>query len=63
MKIKEYIETRKMSQGDFARLVGCTDGALSLWISEKHYPSGKYAAKIVKVTRGRVKLSDIYGEP
>lgn len=63
MKIKDYLEKSKKRQAEFARDLGCSSGALSLWISGDRTPSPAMARKIVQHTKGQVGYADLYGQP
>ena len=63
MLLKEYLNEKKLTQGDFASLVDVSDAQINRLISGKRTPSFKLAKKIQKVTNGVVTIDDFPMEP
>jgi len=60
MKIKEYIEHQNITASQFAERVGISNGALSLYISEKRFPRHPVARRMIDISNGAIKWDDIY---
>jgi DNA-binding transcriptional regulator YdaS (Cro superfamily) len=64
MGLKEYLETT--TQADIARLLGCSQGLVSQWLSGVQRVTAERAVQIEKVTDGKVTAAelrpDLFGE-
>ena len=58
IKLKAWLMTRKLRQGDLAQMVGVTEAAVSEWINDKRKPSRESAYRIERVTDEYVKQGD-----
>ena len=62
MKIlQKYIESKKLTQSDFAKLLGVSQATVSRYLEGVVIPSAKIMAEIVKITNGAVTPNDFYG--
>ena len=59
MTLNEYIRRKRLTQGQFAALVGCTRTAVTRWLSGSRAPSPQWAAIILRKTKGSVKVQDL----
>jgi hypothetical protein len=61
MDLKDWLIKNKMSQGDFAKLIGFKSGRFQVnrFISKTRIPSRKAALKIQEVTNGEVTAYDL----
>lgn len=62
MKISEFLSERQMSQAEFGRLVGVTQGRVSQWIAGEPVPPARWR-KIEEVTQGLVTRNDLFIDP
>ncbi len=60
MTLSEYLKSQKMSQSEFAAKMKVRQQSVSDWCAGSP-PKRKNAMKIVKVTRGVVTFSDLWG--
>lgn len=58
MTIRDYLESRKMSQADFAARLGVDRSTVARWAGRSHPPVSRWEA-IEKATGGAVSLSDL----
>ena len=58
MKLADYLTTEKISQGEFARRIGATAGAVCRWIAGERFPNRIYRKRILKATDGKVSVED-----
>ena len=61
MTLKQYFKTSRMSQTNFAKMVGISDAYVSDLKHGKRTPGLCVALKIERLTKGRVPVS-IWGE-
>ena len=54
MKLKLWLEINMIRQRKFAKELGVSEGALSRWIKGNRRPKPVIAARIEKLTRGKV---------
>lgn len=59
MKLKTYLESRKFTITEFAKLIGVTPCAVSNYICKKRTPRAHIVQKIIEVTNGKVTLVDL----
>ena len=59
MNLKEYIANRKLSQVEFAQLLGVTQGAVWQWIAGKKPVSAESCIAIERATAGEVRCEDL----
>jgi transcriptional regulator with XRE-family HTH domain len=57
MKLSAYLERNEITQGDFAKNVGCSQGRIAQLIAGAT-PSMKLAQRIAAETNGKVSLQD-----
>lgn len=62
MKLKSYIEHKKMSIQDLATKLDRPHETVRHWIHGSRLPRRKAAQEIITLTKGKVSLNDIYGE-
>jgi hypothetical protein len=58
MLLSDYLKGKDKSE--FAKAVGVTAAAVRHWLNGLRLPRIEQARKIVLVTRGKVKMTDIY---
>ena len=58
MDLKLYLQTHRLTLREFADLLGTSHTQVNRWASGKRLPSIIMAAKIARVTAGRVKPQD-----
>nr|DAY65764.1 MAG TPA: helix-turn-helix domain protein [Caudoviricetes sp.] len=58
MKLCEYLKEKKMSQADFAKKIGVTQGIISYYINGRGMPTRKNMRKIINITGGMVTADD-----
>ena len=61
MTLNEYIRRKRLTQEQFDALVGCTRTAVTRWLAGNRAPSPKWAAVILRKTKGSVKVQDLRG--
>jgi len=61
MKLHEYLYSTKTTQAEFAKLLRKSQTLISGYSSGSLLPPRATALKIVKVTKGAVTLSDLWG--
>jgi transcriptional regulator with XRE-family HTH domain len=59
MRLKDYLKKNKITQANFASLIGISQGYLSLIVRGLNNPSFKLALKIEKITLGQVTTEDL----
>ena len=59
MDIQAYLEKHKLSQEQFGRKVGVTQGAVWQWINGRVQVDPKRAIKIERATRGQIKRHEL----
>lgn len=59
MTLNEYIRRNRLTQGQFAALVGCTRTAVTRWLAGNRAPSPQWVAIIIRKTKGSVKVQDL----
>lgn len=63
MNLREYLETYKITQAEFADLIGVEQSTISNWVMGIRKPRPKYAEIIVKKTNKKVGYADLYAGP
>lgn len=58
MKLAQYLDTKGISQTEFASRIGVTQVAVSRYVSGDRTPSLRLILRIEKVTKGAVKPKD-----
>lgn len=58
MHIRSYLDKHQLSQGEFARRVGVTQGAVWQWLNGLEV-SAKAAVKIEDATKGEINRADL----
>lgn len=61
MKLREYLDDRKIPANDFGGIVGVSSHAVLKWIRGERVPRPEIMEKIVKATSGVVQPNDFYG--
>lgn len=59
MKLKEYLEKERYSEGEASRAIGKSRTYITQVLRGKIFPSRKTAEAIQKFTRGQVKADDL----
>jgi transcriptional regulator with XRE-family HTH domain len=59
MQLKEYIKNNNFSIKDFANKIGISSSALSNYIHKRREPKPHIRAKIIALTKGKVKVEDL----
>ena len=60
MKLKTYLESNKISQYRFSKLMNTSTANISRWATGMHIPSLIYIKKIKEITGGQVTIVDFY---
>ena len=60
MKLIEYIESKRISQTDFAEQIGCSTSNLNKILHGEHKPSWAIMLKITQATKCKVKPNDFF---
>jgi len=58
MKLSQYLTANAISQGDFAKMIGVTQVAISRYANETRVPGLKLIFAIDKATKGKVTVKD-----
>lgn len=58
MKLAKYLSTNEILQGDFAKIIGVTQVAVSRYANETRVPGLKLIFAIDKATKGKVTVKD-----
>lgn len=58
-QIKSYRARTQLSQTQFARLIGATQGLISHWENDRQPPGPEMALAIERATQGAIKRSDL----
>ncbi len=61
MKLAEYMDKKGITETEMARLLGVSQPTVSRYLNGERMPKPRTMAKIVAVTRGRVRPDDFYG--
>lgn len=59
MKLAEYLASKKLSQSEFGKQLGVTQGLVSHWLTGRANIPLETAIKIESVTRGAVTVYDL----
>jgi DNA-binding transcriptional regulator YdaS (Cro superfamily) len=63
MKLRKWLDQQKLTNREFARMIGASEAAVSRWMAtgdEKRIPRKECIASIQKATDGKVKAQDFY---
>jgi transcriptional regulator with XRE-family HTH domain len=60
MKLRAYLERKSLSQSDFAVLLDVRREAVARWLSGERHPRLNMARRIEEITKGWVKVADLY---
>lgn len=63
MRLTEYLESKGIKRGDFARTIGVTPGWITSLCDGSGWPSRDVAEKITRATEGQVTADDFLPEP
>lgn len=58
MKLENYLTDKKLTQSEFAAMVGVEQSAVSQWLSGLRTPRDAFKKKIFEVTKGAVTAND-----
>lgn len=58
-KIKTYRTKARLSQDQFAKLIGATQGLVNHWEQSRQQPSAVMSRKIEEKTNGELKRTDL----
>jgi len=59
MTLADYLKHRGLTQVEFARLVGVSKSAITLYLNGDRVPRPAVAERIIKITKGRVTANDL----
>jgi transcriptional regulator with XRE-family HTH domain len=59
MQLGDYLKYNNFSIKDFASKIGISSGALSNYIHKRREPKPQIRAKIIALTKGKVKVEDL----
>lgn len=59
MEIKQYLDSRNISQKEFAELMGISEAAVSHYYNRRRTPHLEIAMRIVGFTKGKVDYKDL----
>lgn len=59
MQLRDYIRNNNFEYKEFATLIGVSVSALSNYIYKRREPRPKIRAKIIEITKGKVKVEDL----
>jgi transcriptional regulator with XRE-family HTH domain len=59
MDLREYLESRRLTQAEFARMVRITPVTLSYYLFGRRKPLLEIAMRIEKATNGKVTMQDM----
>lgn len=62
MKLNEYLQKNKLTQVEFAKIIGVTKPVISRIVNRKKNVSIQVIKRIEEATKGEVQFSDIYLE-
>ena len=63
MKLCEYLESKKISQYDFAAVVKVSQAAIQRYVKGKRIPDEEIMPRILVATEGAVTANDFYNLP
>lgn len=63
MKLKDWLDDKRMTHDEFARRVGCSKSAVTRYANDDRVPRRKTLSAISTVTDGEVTANDFVGEP
>ena len=58
MELKRWLRLNRMTQAQFAELLGVSPSTVGLWINRRYAPRRKTMAAIISVTQGKVRATD-----
>ncbi len=58
--LKKYLEKNQITQREFSKKLGVSDGAITRWVKGERIPKMKLIMKIKKETNGEVNPQDFY---
>lgn len=59
MRLSTYLKKMKLTQGEFAAVLGTTPGLVSHWVQGRHRVPPERAADIERMTEGKVTRMDL----
>lgn len=60
MKLRDYLKSKNLTQGDFAEMVGCTRISVLRWVHDEAIPKKEWMLAIHEATKGKVRPHDFY---
>jgi len=60
MKLATYLKRKKLSQREFARMCKISHTSISKYLNGTRIPNSSNTKKIVKYTKGEVKVTDLW---
>ena len=60
MKLQDFLESSGMTQMELADRLNISQSAVSMWLSGNRNPSPRIMKKIEEVTKGKVKMQDLF---
>ena len=58
MKLKDYLKENKLTEVNFAEMLGCKQPTISRYINKKRIPKKQIMQKINELTNGNVNKND-----
>jgi transcriptional regulator with XRE-family HTH domain len=62
MKLKDFLKEEKITQEQFAKVIGVSQATVSRWCDGFQKPNQKMMTKILIATQGKVTANDFYYE-
>lgn len=60
MKLKDFLKEEKITQEQFAEVIGVSQATVSRWCEGLQIPTPKQMNKILLATKGKVTANDFY---
>lgn len=63
MELRAYLNSRDLSEADFAKLIGVKQSAVNRYCRKIRTPKPKVMSEIIRVTKGKVTANDFVAKP
>ena len=60
MDLESYLQKKKLQKKEFAKLIRVSNACISHIVNKKREPSLEIARRIIKETKGKVNVSDLF---
>lgn len=60
MRLNIWLEKKKVSRANFAKMLNMTERGVSMWINGERIPTRENMLEIIEATGGQVKPNDFY---